>query len=93
MPVAHHDGNYVADPETLRELEEEGQIVFQYSDAAGRVTPESNPNGSMKNIAGIVNRSRNVLGMMPHPDRCADPLLGNTVGRKVFAGLLEQVVS
>ena len=93
MPVAHHDGNYVASPETLRELEGEGQVVFQYTDAEGRVTPEANPNGSMNNIAGIVNRGRNVLGMMPHPDRCADPLLGNTVGRRVFAGIVEQVAS
>lgn len=92
MPVAHHDGNYVADPETLRELEGEGQIVFQYCNAEGRVTPEANPNGSQLNIAGIINRGRNVLGMMPHPDRCADPALGNTVGRKVFEGLLALVV-
>ncbi len=91
MPVAHHDGNYVADPGTLKELEDEGQIVFQYCDAEGRLTPESNPNGSVNNIAGIINRSRNVLGMMPHPDRCADALLGNTVGRKVFEGVLSKV--
>jgi phosphoribosylformylglycinamidine synthase len=93
MPIAHHDGNYTADPDTLRELEEEGQIVFQYCDADGRVSAEANPNGSMKNIAGVVNRARNVLGMMPHPDRCADPALGNVAGRKVFESLLEQVVA
>lgn len=92
MPVAHHDGNYTADEATLKELEDEGQIVFQYCDADGSVSDAANPNGSQRNIAGIVNRGRNVLGMMPHPDRCADPLLGNTVGRKVFEGLLEQVV-
>lgn len=93
MPIAHHDGNFVASPEVLREIEGEGQIVFQYADATGRVTEEANPNGSMKNIAGIVNRSRNVLGMMPHPDRCADPILGNAIGKRIFEGLLSEVAA
>lgn len=92
MPIAHHDGNYTADDVTLRELEDGGQIVFQYSDAEGRVTDAANPNGSRRNIAGIVNRSRNVLGMMPHPDRCADQLLGSTTGKRIFESLLQQVV-
>ena len=93
MPIAHHDGNYVADAETLKSIEGEGQIVFQYCDAAGAVTLEANPNGSMLNIAGIVNRRRNVLGMMPHPDRCAETLLGNVDGRRVFEGILTQVAA
>jgi phosphoribosylformylglycinamidine synthase len=84
MPIAHHDGNYVADPETLKSLQGEGQIVFQYCE---------NPNGSMLDIAGIVNRRRNVLGMMPHPDRCAEPLLGNVDGRRVFEGILTEVAA
>ncbi len=91
MPVAHHDGNYVCDEATLKALEDEGQIVFQYCDAEGRVSPEANPNGSVANIAGIVNSGRNVLGMMPHPDRCADSALGNIDGRKIFEGLFELV--
>lgn len=92
MPIAHHDGNYTADEDTLKELEDEGQIVFQYSDAEGRVTDAANPNGSRRNIAGVVNRGRNVLGMMPHPDRCADAVLGSTTGRRIFESLLQQVV-
>ncbi len=91
MPVAHHDGNYFADDETLRELDGEGQIVFQYCDTEGHVTEDANPNGSARNIAGVINRSRNVLGMMPHPERMAEPLLGGVDGRRVFEGILSQV--
>lgn len=93
VPIAHGDGNYVVDPETLSVLEQNGQVVFRYCDAAGAVTPEANPNGSMANIAGIVNAAGNVLGMMPHPERAADPLLGYTDGRRLFESILDHVSS
>jgi len=89
IPVAHGEGNYFTDPETLRRLEGEGRIVFRYCDPDGGVTGRANPNGSLANIAGIVNEAGNVLGMMPHPERAADPLLGHTDGQKVFASILE----
>jgi phosphoribosylformylglycinamidine synthase len=82
IPVAHHDGNYQADPDTLDRLEGEGRIVFRYS---GEV------NGSARDIAGIVNAAGNVLGMMPHPERAVEPAHGRTDGRRLFEGLLEQV--
>jgi len=89
IPVAHHDGNYVADPEQLERLEGEGQIAFRYCDAAGDLTSEANPNGSARNIAGVFNAEKTVLGMMPHPERLADPLLGGSDGRPLFDGLVE----
>ena len=89
IPIAHGDGNYFTDPETLRRLEENGQIVFRYCDSRGDFTPDSNPNGSMANIAGIVNDRGNVLGMMPHPERASDPLLRHTDGQKIFRSILE----
>jgi phosphoribosylformylglycinamidine synthase I len=91
IPVAHADGNYFAEPETVRALEAGGQVVFRYCDAEGRVSDDANPNGSVKNIAGICNAERNVLGMMPHPERCVDPVLGNTDGRLVFESLLSSL--
>src|SRR5713101_3239116 len=87
MPIAHGEGNYFADDATLDELERNRQVVFRYCDAEGRVTGESNPNGSARNIAGIINAGRNVLGMMPHPERCAEALLGNTDGLGVFRSI------
>jgi phosphoribosylformylglycinamidine synthase len=84
VPISHGEGSYFADPVTLSRLEQNGQVVFRYSDAAGRVTPASNPNGSLHNIAGIVNSRGNVLGMMPHPERCAEAELGGTDGLKLF---------
>ena len=84
FPVAHGEGNYYADDETLDRLEGEGRVVFRY--AAGE-----NPNGSARNIAGILNEKRNVLGLMPHPERVVDPLLGGTDGRAMFEGLLESL--
>src|SRR2546421_405208 len=84
---AHGDGNYFADDATLDELERNRQVVFRYCDAEGRVTREANPNGSARNIAGICNLARNVLGMMPHPERCAEALLGNTDGLGVFRSI------
>ena len=89
IPIAHGDGNYFTDPETLRRLEGNGQIVFRYCDAQGVPTPESNPNGSLANIAGIVNERGNVLGMMPHPERASDPVLGYTDGQRVFQSMVE----
>lgn len=86
-PIAHGEGNYFADDATLDELERNRQVVFRYCDAEGRVTRESNPNGSARNIAGICNAGRNILGMMPHPERCAEVLLGNTDGLGVFRSI------
>ena len=86
-PIAHGEGNYFADDATLDELERNRQIVFRYCDEQGRVTRESNPNGSARNIAGICNEARNVMGMMPHPERCAESLLGNADGFGVFKSI------
>jgi phosphoribosylformylglycinamidine synthase I len=93
LPVAHGEGNYFTDTETLRRLEGEGRIVFRYCDASGAVTPEANPNGSLSGIAGIINEEGNVLGMMPHPERAVDPLLRHTDGQRLFASLIESVLS
>jgi phosphoribosylformylglycinamidine synthase I len=93
IPIAHGDGNYFTDPETLESLEENRQIVFRYCDPDGTVSPEANPNGSLKNIAGIVNREGNVLGMMPHPERASDPLLRHTDGQKIFRSIIEYAQS
>jgi phosphoribosylformylglycinamidine synthase len=88
IPIGHGDGNYFADAETLQALEGGGRIVFRYAEADGRVTPEANPNGSIGNIAGIVNEGRNVLGMMPHPDRSSEQLLGSTDGKSIFESMV-----
>jgi phosphoribosylformylglycinamidine synthase len=88
IPIAHGDGNYFAEEDTLDRLERNGQVVFRYCDPAGRVTQEANPNGSRRNIAGIMNEAGNVLGMMPHPERAADVLLGHTDGRKIFESIV-----
>ncbi len=88
IPVAHGDGNYFTDPDTLRRLDENGQIVLRYCAADGGITPEANPNGSMGNIAGIINEEGNVLGMMPHPERASDPLLRHTDGQKIFQSIV-----
>jgi len=87
VPIAHGEGNYFADDATLDELERSRQVIFRYCDAEGRVTREANPNGSARNIAGICNAGRNVLGMMPHPERCAEALLGNTDGFGIFRSI------
>ena len=84
FPVAHHDGNYYADAATLQRLEDEDRIAFRYCDPHGRVTAEANVNGSLGNVAGILNENRNVLGLMPHPERLADPELGGSDGRAMF---------
>jgi phosphoribosylformylglycinamidine synthase subunit PurQ / glutaminase len=84
MPVGHMEGNYTAPPDGLNALEREGRVVFRYCDAEGSVTDESNPNGAARNIAGVCNREGNVVGLMPHPDRCSERLLGNDQGIKMF---------
>ena len=87
MPVAHHEGNYFADAVTLAQMEREGQIVLRYCDAEGHGAAAANPNGSVADIAGVCNRARNVFGLMPHPERCAEPLLGGVDGRRLFEAL------
>ncbi|HSY89127.1 MAG TPA: phosphoribosylformylglycinamidine synthase subunit PurQ [Verrucomicrobiae bacterium] len=89
IPVAHHDGNYFADPATLDRLEERGQIAFRYCDPNGELRPEANPNGSARHIAGIFNESKNVLGLMPHPENAVEDLHGSTDGRAMFKGIVE----
>jgi phosphoribosylformylglycinamidine synthase subunit PurQ / glutaminase len=84
VPISHGEGSYFAEPAALSRLEQSGQVVFRYCDADGRVVPSANPNGSLHNIAGIVNKRGNVLGMMPHPERCAEPELGGDDGLKLF---------
>ncbi|OZH51638.1 phosphoribosylformylglycinamidine synthase [Hydrocoleum sp. CS-953] len=88
LPIAHGEGHYYADADTLKDLENNRQILFRYCTENGEISPEANPNGSLNNIAGICNRQGNVLGMMPHPERASDPMLGNTDGMKLFKGLL-----
>ena len=88
IPIAHGEGNYFADEATLDDLERNRQVVFRYCDDEGRLTSESNPNGSARSIAGICNRERNVLGMMPHPERCSEALLGNTDGLGIFQSIV-----
>jgi phosphoribosylformylglycinamidine synthase I len=91
IPIAHGDGNYFAEEETIKRLEDGGQIVFRYCDRFGATTEEANPNGSIGNIAGIINQRGNILGLMPHPERAADPVLGHTDGRKIFQSLIQSV--
>jgi len=93
IPIAHADGNYTCDDETFRRLEQNGQIVFRYCDADGNVTDEANPNGARSNIAGICNETRNVLGMMPHPERACEDLLGSSDGRDIFSSLAKSIES
>ena len=91
IPVAHAEGNYYTDPVTLAGLQANAQVVFRYCTTEGKVTPESNPNGSLDNIAGIRNAEGNVLGMMPHPERSAEELLGNEDGRLILASMVESL--
>jgi len=88
IPIGHMEGNYFCDANTLAELNREKRVVFRYSTADGRITPDANPNGSIENIAGICNAGRNVLGMMPHPDRSSDPLLGMNDGFRIFESMV-----
>ena len=88
IPIAHFDGNYYAPPETLTEIERNGQVVFRYCEADGRLTDGSNVNGSLNAIAGLMNKRGNVMGMMPHPERASEAVLGSTDGRLVFESIL-----
>jgi phosphoribosylformylglycinamidine synthase I len=88
MPISHGEGNYYVDPATLARLKDEDRIVFRYCDESGSPTPESNPNGSLDNIAGVLNERRNVLGMMPHPERASEALLGGTDGLLIWRSML-----
>jgi phosphoribosylformylglycinamidine synthase len=92
IPIAHGDGNYFADAKTLDMLESEGQVVFRYVDPAGNITAGANPNGSQRNIAGICDARGRVLGLMPHPERLFEPILGGSDGRRVFESLVASVV-
>ena len=89
IPVGHGEGNYYADPATLDRLEGEGRVAFRYAEPDGSITESANPNGSARNIAGIFNKERTVLGMMPHPERLADIALGGDDGRAMFTSLVE----
>lgn len=93
IPIAHAEGNYVCDDAVFDDLERNDQIVFRYCDEEGNVTDEANPNGARSNIAGICNRERNVLGMMPHPERACEELLGSNDGREIFRSLAAAVSS
>ncbi len=89
IPVAHGEGCYYAEDEVLDRLEAKGQVAFRYCDAGGQVTPEANPNGSARSIAGITNEAGNVLGMMPHPERCVEDVLGSGDGALIFRSMIE----
>ena len=89
IPIAHADGSYYTDEVTLSQVKANAQVVFRYCTADGKVTEEANPNGSLDNIAGIRNAAGNVMGMMPHPERCAEAVLGNEDGRLIFLSMLE----
>ncbi len=91
IPIAHGEGRFFADDITLEELEKNNQIIFKYCDKNGNVSDESNPNGSLANIAGICNKNKNVFGMMPHPERAADPLLSNVDGVNLFKSILSYI--
>jgi len=93
IPIAHFDGNYYATPETLVELKKNDQIVFRYSDPDGSISKMANVNGSMENIAGLMNLDRNVLGMMPHPERASEALLGSTDGKIIFESIIDYIES
>lgn len=88
IPIGHMEGNYFCDADALAELKRDQRVIFRYCSEAGEITPESNPNGSLDNIAGICNEGRNVLGMMPHPDRSSDPILGMNDGFKIFESMV-----
>ncbi len=93
IPISHGQGNYFADPETLARLKARGQVLLRYCTPEGVVTPEANPNGAADNIAGIVDERGNVAGMMPHPERCCEELLGGTDGRYIFQSMVQSLVA
>lgn len=89
LPIAHHDGNYFVDEETFEKMEKNGQIILRYCDKDGNVDEKSNPNGSISNIAGVSNEKFNVFGLMPHPERACEPLLGSSDGLNLLLSLIE----
>lgn len=91
IPIAHGDGNYYADDDTIKKLVDDNRIVFRYCTPTGEITDDANPNGSLENIAGIINDTGNILGMMPHPERAVDPILRHTDGRKLFQSLIQHL--
>lgn len=91
IPIAHGEGNFFADADTIKELNDREQVLFRYCDAGGNISSASNPNGSIENIAGVCNKNRNVFGMMPHPERAADSLLANEDGLAIFESILSFV--
>jgi phosphoribosylformylglycinamidine synthase subunit PurQ / glutaminase len=93
IPIGHMDGNYFCDPETLEDLQKNNRIVFRYSSPSGEITAAANPNGSLDNIAGMCNAGGNVVGMMPHPERSAEPELGCTDGMKIFESMVGALAS
>ena len=92
IPIAHGEGNYYAAPDVLDELEKNRQVIFRYASASGEIGTEWNPNGSLNSIAGICNRERNVVGLMPHPERASEPSLGSADGRVVLASAVRSVM-
>jgi phosphoribosylformylglycinamidine synthase len=92
IPMSHGEGNYQADADTIKRLEDNGQVMFRYADANGNVTPDINPNGSINNIAGIVNEHGNVLGMMPHPEKACEKLIGGDDGNVIFTSIIDNFV-
>ncbi|MCF8260663.1 MAG: phosphoribosylformylglycinamidine synthase subunit PurQ [Melioribacteraceae bacterium] len=92
IPIAHGDGNYFADSDTLKKIEDNDQIAFKYCSSDGEESDKFNPNGSVRNIAGVLNKEKNVLGMMPHPERACDPLLSKTDGQGIFISIAESIL-
>ena len=93
IPIAHAEGNYFSDKDTLDRLEGEGRVVFRYSDASGRVAAETSPNGAQRNIAGICDATGRILGMMPHPERLYEPALGGSDGRRMFESVMQNLIA
>jgi phosphoribosylformylglycinamidine synthase len=93
LPIAHGEGCFFADAETLSTLNDNRQVILRYADSRGRILPESNPNGSIESIAGICNRERNVFGLMPHPDRASDARLGSADGAKIFRSMMQTITA
>lgn len=92
IPIAHGEGNYYADEDTIKRLEDNRQIIFRYCEPDGTISEEANPNGSLNNIAGIINEQGNIMGLMPHPERASDPVLRHTDGQKIFQSIIESFV-
>jgi phosphoribosylformylglycinamidine synthase len=91
IPIAHYEGNYIAPPDTIHELKANGQIIFRYCDAEGNLSEEANVNGSMESIAGLVNTSGNIMGMMPHPERASEMILGSEDGKIIFDSIINKL--